>query len=195
MELPDFPGVPGLVHDFDPGSRFNGYNIHVIESPGYSHMPDPHAFSTSSKPPIGFGYAGYIVTKNPPEHAGQKETWAIVNREHMPASQADLKSQVEKSRKRGVTGLDQYMDSKNQGFKRKQVDELIRECIRMDPDQRFVYIIASIKRHIRRQQSGPKISTMQVILKRQPRAGTNMQGPPFIGLVAFAYRRVGSSIF
>ena len=116
MELPGIPGVPRLVHDFDPGSRYDRYNIHVIQPPGYGHMPDPHAFSTSSKPPIG--YAGYIFTKNPLEHAGQKETWAIINREHMPASQADLKSQFEKSRKRGITGLDQYMDSEMKGFKR-----------------------------------------------------------------------------
>ena len=100
----------------------------------------------------------------------------------MPASQADLKSQVEKSRKRGVTGLDQYMDSEMKGFKRKQIDELIRECIRMDLDQRFEYIIASIKRDTRRQQSGPKTSIMQVILKRQTRAGIDMQGPPFMGI-------------
>ena len=51
----------------------------------------------------------------------------------------------------------------------------------MDPDQRFEYIIASIKRDTRRQQSGLKTSTMQVILKRQPRAGIDMQGPPFTG--------------
>ena len=99
----------------------------------------------------------------------------------MPASQADLKSQVEKNRKRGVTGLDQYMDSEMKGFKRKQIDELVRECVRMDPDQRFEYIIASIKRDTRRRQSGPETSTMQVILKRQPRAGIDMQGPPFMG--------------
>ena len=142
-------------------------------------MPNPRSFSTSSKPPIG--YAGYIFTKNPAEHAGQKETWAIVNREQMPASQADLKGQVEKSRKRGVTGLDQYMDSEMKGFKRKQIDELIRDCVRLDPDHRFEYIVASIKRDTRRRQSGPETSTMQVILKRQPRAGIDMQGPPFMG--------------
>ena len=178
---PGFPGVPDLVQDHMPHTpppRPQQPAIHVIQPSGYGFMPEPRPFSTSSKPPIG--YAGYTFTKNPAEHMGQKETWAIVKREQMPASQADLKSEVEKSRKEGVTGLDQYMDSEMKGFKRKQIDELIRDCIRLDPDYRFEYIIASVKRDTKRQQRVPVTSTMQVILKRQPRVGIDMRGPPFM---------------
>ena len=46
---------------------------------------------------------------------------------------------------------------------------------------RFEYIIASIKRDTKRRQSGLETSTMQVILKRQPRAGMDMQ-VPFMGI-------------
>ena len=95
----------------------------------------------------------------------------------MPGSQVDLKNQVDKYRKRGVTGLDQYNDQDMKGFKRKQIDELIRDCNAMDPDHRFEYNIASIKRDIRRRQSGLETSAMQVILKRQLRNGVAMQGP------------------
>ncbi|KAF6222171.1 hypothetical protein HO133_001257 [Letharia lupina] len=181
---PGFPGMPGLVNDFghvhlDPGHHLE-HNMHqpaiqVIQPPGYGHMPDPRSFPSNGKPPVG--YAGYIFTKNPVEHVGQKETWAIVHKEPMPASQADLKNQIEKHRKRGVTGLDQYMHSDMKGFKRKQIDELIRECVAMEPDPRFEYIIASIRRDTRRRQSGLETSNMQVILKRQPRTGIDMQGP------------------
>ena len=178
---PGFPGVPELVQHHMPHAPPPlppQPAIHVIRPSGYGFMPDPRPFPTSSKPPIG--YAGYTFTKNPAEHIGQKETWAIVKREKMPVSQADLESEVKESRKRGVTGLDQYMDSEMKGFKRKQIDELIRDCVRLDPDSRFEYIIASIKRDTKRRQSGPETSTMQVILKRQPRAGIDMRGPPFM---------------
>lgn len=176
--------MAGLVNDFghvhlDPNAHHFEHNMHqpaiqVIQPPGYGHMPDPRSFPSNGKPPIR--YAGYIFTKQPVEHPGQKETWAIVNKEPMPASQADLKNQIEKHRKRGVTGLDQYSDPDMKGFKRKQIDELIRECIAMDLDHRFEYVIASIRRDIRRRQSGPETSTMKVILKRQPRTGIDMQG-------------------
>ena len=123
---------------------------------------------------------------------GQKETWAIVNKERIPVSQTDLKTQVEKHRKKGVTGLDQYMHPDMKGFKREQIDELIRECVGMDPDYRFEYIIASIKRDTRRRrQGGLETSTMQVILQRQPRAGIDMQGP-FIGFGSIRLLSSGS---
>ena len=112
---------------------------------------------------------------------GQKETWSIVIKEQVPASQADLKSQEKKTRKRLITALDQYVDSELRGFKRKQVGELIRECVRLDPDPRFEYVVASIKRDIRQRPSDPQTSFIQVMLKRQPRAGIDTQGPPFIG--------------
>lgn len=182
--------MPGLVNDFghvhlEPNAHHFGHDMHkptiqlVHPPPGYSNMPDPRSFLGNSKPPIG--YIGYTFTKHPAEHPGQKETWAIVNKELMPASQADLKNQIEKRRKRGVTGLDQYTDPEMKGFKQKQIDELIRQCIAMDPDRRFEYNIASIRRDTkRRRQGGTETSTMHVILKRQPRADIDMQGP-FIG--------------
>ena len=94
-------------------------------SMGFQSLPDHHSFPSNSMPPIG--YVGYIFTKQPVENMGQRETWAMVNRELMPASQADLKNQVEKLRKRGVTGLDQYNDLDMKGYKRMQVDDLIQD--------------------------------------------------------------------
>lgn len=188
MQRQAFPGMPGLVNDFSrvhlepTGHHFEHHMqqpaIQVIQPPGYGHAPDPRSIPTNGKPPIG--YVGYTFTKHPVEHVGQKETWAIVDKELIPASQVDLKTQAEKHRRKGVTGLDQYMDPDMKGFKRKQIDELIRECVAMDPDHRFEYIIASIKRDTRRRQSGIETSTMQVILKRQARPGIVMQGP-FMG--------------
>ena len=180
--------MPGLVNDFghvhlDPNRHHFEHSMQqpafqVIQPPGYGHMHDPRSFPSNGKPPIG--YVGYIFTKQSVEHVGHKETWAIVNKERMPASQTDLKNQIEKHRKKGVTGLDQYNHSDMKGFKRKQIDELIRECTTMDPDHRFEYIIASIRRDIKRGKSGLETSTMHVILKRQPRPGVDMQGP-FMG--------------
>ena len=58
-----------------------------------------------------------------------------------------------------------------------RTDNLIRECVRMDQDKRFEYVVASIKSDILRRESGYLTSAMQVILKRQPRPGVDMQGP------------------
>ena len=185
---PGFPVMPRLVHDFgrvhlNPSGHGFEHNmqqpaIQVIQPPGYGHMPDPRSLN-NGKPSIG--YVGYTFTKHPVEHVGQRETWAIIDRKLMPASQADLKDQVDKHRKRGTTGLDQYNDPDMKGYKRKQIDELIRDCTAMDLDHRFEYVIASIKRDTKRRQSGPETSTMHVILKRHPRTSVNMQGP-FMGI-------------
>ncbi len=99
----------------------------------------------------------------------------------MPAAQIDLKDQIEKHRKRGVTGLDQYNHPDMKGFKRRQIDELIQECVAMDDDKGFEYIIASIRRATRRRLSRLETSTMHVILKRQARRGIDMRGL-FIGV-------------
>ena len=189
---PGFP-MPGLVNDFsrlhlDPNAHHIQHNmqqpaIQLIQPNGYGHMPDPRSLPNNGKPAVGtVGYVGYTFTKHPVEHVGQKETWAIADKELMPGSQADLKNQADKHRKKGVTGLDQYNDSDMKGFKRKQIDELIRECSAMDVDRRFQYNVASIKRDTRprRGRSGTETSTMLVILKRQPRPGISIQGP-FLG--------------
>ena len=104
----------------------------------------------------------------------------------MPASQADLKNEVDKLRKKAGTGLDQYNHPDMKGFKRKQVDELIRKCNAMERDHRFEYTIASIKRDTKRRQRGPETSAMQVILRRQTRFGITVQDP----LVGFGNLRL-----
>ena len=185
---PGFPVMHGLVNDFgrvhlDPNRHHFEHNMQqpafrFVQPPSHGHMSDARSFPSNGKPPVG--YVGYTFTKHPVERVGQKETWAIANKELMPASQTDLRNQVEKHRKKNGTGLAQYSDSKMNGFKRKQIDELIRECVAKDPDHRFEYVIESIKRDIRRRQSGPETSAMQVILKRKIRPDISSQGP-FIG--------------
>ena len=193
-----FPDMAGLANGFgrvhlEPNAHHFEHNMHqpaiqVIQPPRYDAMPDPRSFTSNGKPPIG--YVGYIFAKQPVEHVGHKETWAIIHKERMPASQADLKNQIEKNRKRDVTGLDQYMHRDMKGFKRKQIDELIRECVAMDSDPRFEYTIASIKRDTRRRQSGAlETSNMQVILKRQARKGMEDRGP----FTSFSNTRLPSS--
>ena len=68
---------------------------------------------------------------------GLKETWAVIKEELMSASEADLNFQVEKQRKSGVTGLDQCNDPDMKDFKRKQVDDLIQDCVTMELVHRF----------------------------------------------------------
>lgn len=60
------------------------------------------------------------------------------------------------------------------GFKRQQVDDLIRERTKIDGDYGYEYVLASIKLDIIKGKkikgNPPKTVSMQVILKRQPTA-------------------------
>ncbi len=164
---PGFPMDPALVNDLD--------QFHHDSKDRHLDLPSPRLFPSNDKPTIV--YIGYTITMHHVENIGQQETWATVDRALIPSSQADLKNQVDKHYKRGVTGLDQYMDLKVQGSKRKHISELIRDCTAMDPDYRFEYNIASIKHIPRREQSGLDTTTMQVILRRELRHGLDTQGP------------------
>jgi len=116
-------------------------------------------------------YEGYLFTKNRAEHAGQKETWAYVRRTSMPISQADMRDQVQKQYKKGVSALKQYEAPEMQGFKRRQVDRLIEDRERRD-DPNFQYRLASIKLEQRKLRSGKyENGAMRIILKRQLRPG------------------------
>ena len=117
-------------------------------------------------------YEGYTFYRCKSHHKGQKETWAVAQMVPMPVSQEDLKDQIKKGRKKQVSALDEYNDDRMKGFKRKQVDNLIRECTKIDGRYGYEYVLASIKLDLRNPRS--KITetlSMQVILKRQPRAG------------------------
>lgn len=173
----------------DNGAEINaqggkyGNSLQAANYGGHDHIVrqlldkggDPRSLHSTDKALIT--YVGYTLVKHPVEHVGQKETRAIVDKLLMPVSQFDLKTIAEKHRRKGVTGLDQYNDPDMKGFERKQIDELIRECVALDPDHRFEYIIASIKRDSRRRKGGVETSAMQVILQRQPRPGIIMHGP------------------
>ena len=127
-------------------------------------------------------YEGYTFTKCDSKQTGQKETWAVARMDPMPASQEDLKAQIEKNRKKHISALDEYNDDNMKGNKRKQVDNLIRERTKVDGDYGYEYVLASIKRDSRRTKSKiPETLSMQVILKRQPIAGFLHEpsaGPP-----------------
>ena len=131
--------------------------------------------------PTQVSYEGYTFTKYGSHDPGQKETWGVALMVPMPVSQSDLKDQIKKNRKKHVSVLDEYNNEKMKGFKRKQVDNLIRQCTNVDGDYGFEYVLASIKLDTRK-TNGNIIETvsMQVILKRQLMAGfprENLAGP------------------
>lgn len=117
-------------------------------------------------------YEGYTFTKCKPQHTSQKESWALAQMVPMPVSQEDLKAQTKTKRKGHVSALDEYNDEKMKGFKRKQVDNLIRERTKVDGDYGYEYVLASIKLESRKTKSkSTETLSMQVILKRQLLAG------------------------
>ena len=96
----------------------------------------------------------------------------------MPVSQQDLQDQINRNRKKHVSALDEYNDEKMNGYKRRQVDNLIRERKKVDGDYGYQYVLASIKLASRKTK-GKKTKTvsMQVILKRQLLAGLPHETP------------------
>ena len=157
---------PPLAHGHQT-SHQNSYDTHRL----------PHSTKSAQ-----VSYEGYTFTKCDSKQTGQKETWAVARMDPMPVSQEDLKAQIEKNRKKHISALDEYNDDKMKGNKRKQVDNLIRERIKVDGDYGYEYVLASIKRDSRRTKSKiPETLSMQVILKRQPIAGffhDPSAGPP-----------------
>ena len=144
--------------------------VHGHESFHESSFGPRHQSHVSSSGLVS--YEGYTFTRCKPQHTGQKETWALAQMVPMPVSQKDLKAQTETKRKGHKSALDEYNDDKMKGFKRKQVDNLIRERTKVDGDYGYEYELASIKLESRKTKSkSTETLSMQVILKRQLIAG------------------------
>ena len=117
-------------------------------------------------------YEGWTFTKQRPSRPNEKATWALAVKTKMAMSQDELRDQVTKQKKRGKTVTDTYNGSDMEGYKRKQVDRLIADKTRMEVDLRFDHKLASIKLDKARAGSGIETKSMQVILKRVLRSGT-----------------------
>ena len=138
---------------------------------GPSHQFDTSLpFNGDGKVPVT--YEGWNFTKQPAVRPDQKETWALVVKTPMLLSQAELREQVTKQKKRGKSATDQLASSDMVGFKRKQVDRLIADRTRTDPDPGFEYKLGAIKLGQKgNKRPGKQTFSMQVILKRQLRTG------------------------
>lgn len=112
-------------------------------------------------------FEGYAFTKHNVTHDSPKKTWAFVLQTQMPVSQDDLRREVDKQVRKGGSALEQYQAPEMKGFKREEVDELIRRRNLEDP--RVEYKLASIKLEGRRMHGTFQTSSMHVVLRRQLR--------------------------
>ena len=161
-----------LDHGVPPfGGHGGGYSPSFdgrFVSPGPqfdAHLP----LDGNGKVPVDL--EGWTFTKQPAVRPDQKETWALVLKTPMTATQAQLRDQVTKQKKKGTSAAAQLASSEMAGFKRKQVERLISDRTRTDPDARFEYKLAALRlrQEIRRQ--GKQTVSMDVVLKRQLRPG------------------------
>lgn len=121
-------------------------------------------------------YEGYTFTKFDSKRRALDEKWAVARMTPMPVSQEDLKDQIRRNRKKHKSATDEYNDDKMKGFKRKQVDNLIRERTKIDGDYGYEYVLASIKLDSRKSKKNiTETVSMQVILKRQRIAGVPLE--------------------
>lgn len=151
-----------------PVRRHESFHGSTLDSDPQSHNNNPRRVT----------YEGYTFTKYYSPHARQKVTWAVARMVPMPVSQQDLKDRIKRNRKKHVSAFDEYNDEKMNGFKREQVDNLIRERTKVDGDYGYEYVLASIKLDSRKTKG--KITetvSMQVILKRQLIAGLPHETP------------------
>lgn len=145
-----------------PVRRHKSFHGSTLNSNPQSHNNNPRQVT----------YEGYTFTKYCSPHARQKETWAVARMVPMPVSQQDLKDRIKRNRKKHVSAFDEYNDEKMNGFKREQVDNLIRERTKVDGDYGYEYVLASIKLDLRKTKGRiTETVSMQVILKRQLLAG------------------------
>lgn len=143
-----------------PGSPRMSQSERIL--PPAPRPPPPHS------KPRQTSYEGYTFTKVHSNQTGLKETWAIAKMVPMPVSQDDLKDEIKRNRKKNISALDEYNDRNMKGFKRKHVDNLIRERTKIDGDYGYEYVLASIKLESRKPKgNNSETLSMQVILKRQ----------------------------
>ena len=157
--VPPFSGHGGAYNpSFDgrfvsPSSQFD------------THLP----LGGNGKVPVDL--EGWTFTKQPALRPDQKETWALVLKTPMTATQTQLRDQVTKQKKKGNSAADQLASSEMAGFKRKQVERLISDRTRTDPDARFEYKLAALRLRQEIKRQGKQTVSMHVILKRQLRPG------------------------
>lgn len=175
------PGMQQLPVDMEQMNLHPG--VPHYSSQGNSYLPQadgryyPQGHAVTSLPSLGKGkvpvtYEGWNFTRQAPSRANEKATWALVLKTKMPLSQDELRNQVAKQKKKGKSVTDRYNDSDMAGFKRKQVDRLIADRTRMEPDPRFEYKLASLRlEQERTKQNSRQTTSMQAILKRVYRSG------------------------
>ena len=182
---PHHPGMDAGVHhlgvDMD---RLNlGHGIPQYSAHSGSHNPsfdgqfpahNPQ-FDTSlpldgsGKVPVA--YEGWTFTKEVALRPDQKETWAKVVKRQMSAPQATLREVVAKQKNKRKSVMDQLSSPEMKGYKRQQIDRLITDRTRTDPDPRFEYKLAALKLEQGRNNKGRETVEMRAILKRQLRSG------------------------
>ena len=169
--LPQSRGFPASPPSHSAPPRVRGH-----ESLREGSLDSHHQSHNSSSGQVS--YEGYTFTKCNSRETGQKETWAVARMVPMPVSQSDLKDQITRDKKKHVSALDEYNSENMKGFKRKQVDNLIRERKKIDGDYGYEYVLASIKLDFRKIKSKSiETVSMQVILERQLIAGIPHETP------------------
>ena len=168
------PSIPyfhqGKRNSATPLPRPNPAPVHGHNSSHESSSDHRHQAHPAKSEEVS--YEGYTFTKCKSHHTNRKESWAVAQMIPMPVSQKDLKDQIKKNKKKHISALDEYNDERMKGFKKKQVDNLIRECTKIDGDYGYEYELASIKLDSRKTKGkSTETVSMQVILKRQLIAG------------------------
>lgn len=136
----------------------------------HGHAVDPHLpYLDHAQVPIT--YEGWNFVKQAPSRANEKATWSLVVKNRMPMSQTELRDEVAKQRRKGKSVTEQYNAPDMKGFKKKQVERLIADKLRMETDPRFDYKLGALKLDQKRTKNGWQTDSMQVILKRVFRTG------------------------
>ena len=161
-----------LDHGVPPFGGHNGPHSPPLER----RFTEPsHQFDTAlpfdGKGKVPVTLEGWSFTKQPAVRPDQKETWALAVKSQMPLSQIDLREQVTKQKRKGKSAADVLASQEMNGFKRKQVDRLILDRTRTDPDPRFEYKLAALRLGQETKRQGRQTVSMYVILRRQLRNG------------------------
>ncbi|MCJ1468861.1 Bromodomain-containing protein 4 [Pseudocyphellaria aurata] len=166
---------PGLAEEF---RRLN-INLPHMQQPGQPGQPGQQgqqAFARREGTPSPPKLVGFLLTKT--KDPGIPETWERIQKKELAVTQDELSDEINKEKKRGVSVMAKYEHQDMDGFKRSQVDRLIKDLTLGDPG--YDYKLVLLKLREGRTAKGQRMTvSMRVILRGQLATGnprTRMQG-------------------
>ncbi|MCJ1467445.1 hypothetical protein MMC07_006070 [Pseudocyphellaria aurata] len=144
-----------------------------MQQPG---QPGQQAFARREGTPSPPKLFGFLLTKT--RIPGIPESWERIQTKKLAVTQDELSDEINKEKKRGVSAMAMYEHQDMDGWKRSQVDLLIKDLTLGDPGYNYKLVLLKLREELSAKGHRSTVS-MRVILRRQlatEKSPTRMQG-------------------